>query len=320
MDVRGLHGRRLSSDQDLALVLYIQRMIALGLHPRLRMIEAAANKLLMQGWTDSTPPQLLSHAWATRWMSRHSEFQKIKRKPIAAVRKDAEDPVVLRAHFNQYSQIVHEHGICDEDKWNFDETGFRLGIARSDWVITLADDKQKKVFSKDPDNRESLTAIECINGAGGSIPSFLILSGLMIQGSWAENDLNDGVMLSTAETGYSNDWLSIEWLKHFDKHSSKSQKGAYRLLMMDGYGSHHTIEFIEYCNEAKIIPFGLPPHTTHLLQPLDVVVFQPLKHWHAEAVKDAMAHGDETFNKVEFLNAFNSFRNKAFKISTIKSA
>ena len=223
---------------------------------------------------------------------------------------------------------MHEHGIYNEDKWNFNETGFRLGIARSDWVITLADNKFSKdpdnreslTVSKDPDNRESLTAIECINGAGGSIPSFLILSGLIIQGSWAENNLNDRVMLSTAETGYSNNRLSIEWLKYFDKHSLKSQKGAYRLLMMDGYGSHHTIEFIEYCIEAKIIPFGLPPHTTYLLQLLDVVVFQSLKHCHVEAVKDAIAHGDETFNKVEFLNALNSFRNKAFKVSTIKSA
>ena len=188
-----------------------------------------------------------------------------------------------------------------------------MGIVRSEWVITLADDKQKKVFSKDPDNLESLTAIECINGAGGSIPSFLILSRLIIQGSWAENDLNDGVILSTAETGYSNDWLSIEWLKYFDKYSSKSQKGTYRLLIMDGYGSHHTIEFIKYCNEAKIIPFGLPPHTTHLLQQLDVVVFQPLKHWHAEAVKDAIAHGDETFNKVELLNASTRFEIKHSK-------
>ena len=89
---------------------------------------------------------------------------------------------------------------------------------------------------------------------------------------------------------------------------------------MDGYGSHHTIEFIEYCNEAKIIPFGLSAHTTHLLQPLDVVVFQSLKHWHAEAVKEAMEYGDETFIKVEFLNAFISFRKKAFKTSTILSA
>jgi hypothetical protein len=89
---------------------------------------------------------------------------------------------------------------------------------------------------------------------------------------------------------------------------------------MNEYGSHHTTEFINYCTEAKIIPFGLPAHTTHLLQPLNVVVFQPLKHWHSEAVKDAMAQDDETFSKVEFLNAFNSFRKKTFKKSTILSA
>ena len=176
------------------------------------------------------------------------------------------------------------------------------------------------IRSKDPDNRESLTSIESINGAGGSIPSFLILTGMMIMNSWSNNNLNEDVVLSTAETGYSNDWLSLKWLKHFDTHSIKTRKGAYRLLLMDGYGSHHTIEFIEYCNEAKIIPFGLPAHTTHLLQPLDVVVFQPLKYWHSEAVKESMAQGDETFTKVEFLNAFNSFRRKTFKRSTVLSA
>lgn len=62
---------------------------------------------------------------------------------------------------------MQEKGICDEDIWNFDETGFRMGIARLDRVVTLADDN-KKVSSKDPDNRESLTAIECINGVGDS--------------------------------------------------------------------------------------------------------------------------------------------------------
>jgi hypothetical protein len=90
--------------------------------------------------------------------------------------------------------------------------------------------------------------------------------------------------------------------------------------MMNEYGSHHTVEFIEYCDQAKIIPFDLPAHTTHLLQPLDVVIFQPLKHWHGEAVKEAMTHDDETFIKVEFLNAFNDFRKKAFKKFTIISA
>ena len=64
----------------------------------------------------------------------------------------------------------------------------------------------------------------------------------------------------------------------------------------------------------------MPSHTTHLLQPLDVGVFQPLKHWHSEAVNDAVQNGDETFSKVEFLHALNTFRSKAFKPSTIRSA
>ncbi len=34
-----------------------------------------------------------------------------------------------------------------------------------------------------------------------------------------------------------------------------------------------TLKFVEYCEEHKIIPFCLPPHTTHFLQPLNVVLF-----------------------------------------------
>jgi hypothetical protein len=62
-DVRGLHGRRLSPDQDLALIIYLRRMISLGLHPRLHMIESTGNKLLRQEDPTALP---LSHAWITR--------------------------------------------------------------------------------------------------------------------------------------------------------------------------------------------------------------------------------------------------------------
>ena len=91
----------------------------------------------------------------------------------------------------------------------------------------------------------------------------------------------------------------------------------WHLLLIDGHGLHHTHEFLQYCKEYKIKVLGIPLHTTHLLQPLDVGVFQPLKHWHSEAVNEVMQNGDETFTKVEFLNVFNTFHCKAFKKSTI---
>jgi hypothetical protein len=117
-----------------------------------------------------------------------------------------------------------------------------------------------------------------------------------------------------------NDELMLEWIAHFEKHSQRSQRGTWRLLLLDGYGSHHTLEFIRYCDEHRIIPFGLPSHSTHFLQPLDVVVFQPYKHYHAEAVDRAARLGCDDYNKLEFFNDFEYFRRQALSTGTIKAA
>jgi len=46
---------------------------------------------------------------------------------------------------------------------------------------------------------------------------------------------------------------------------------------MDGYRSYITANVIAYCIEYTIDMLILPPHTSHMLQPLDVSVFAPLK-------------------------------------------
>ena len=76
---------------------------------------------------------------------------------------------------------------------------------------------------------------------------------------------------------------------------------------------------MEYCEEHNIPPWCLPPHTSHLLQPLDVVVFQPFKHFHRHEVDAACVTGC-TVNKVEFLAAIEGIRRKTFKLSSVKSA
>ena len=59
---------------------------------------------------------------------------------------------------------------------------------------------------------------------------------------------------------------------------------------------------------------------THLLQPLDVVLFQPYKHWHANEVDEATQTGCHDFNKVEFLAAIKSICQQTFKSLSIKSS
>ncbi len=274
--VRGLHNRALKPDQESALRQYLTTVDQLGLSARLHMVQSTANALRAQDFARWNPPPLLNAQWAKRWLDRQSDLFKARRKPIAADRKNAHDSEVLQTHFDGFKEVIVKSGITEDDTWNFDETGYRMGIARSDWVVTV--DPNRRIYSKDSDNRESLTGIECISGGGKDISPMLIMTGVQLLAPHFNNDLGDDVLVTISDTGYSNDWISLRWLEHFDRFSQKHQKGAWRMLVMDGYGSHHTREFLSYCEDHKIIPFGLPSHTTHLLQPLDVCVFQPLKH------------------------------------------
>jgi chaperonin cofactor prefoldin len=64
----------------------------------------------------------------------------------------------------------------------------------------------------------------------------------------------------------------------------------------------------------------LPLHTSHILQPLDVVLFQPFKHFHAKAVDHTTRTGCSHFDKLEFLAAITSIQKETFKKTSILSA
>ncbi|EDN10859.1 conserved hypothetical protein [Histoplasma mississippiense (nom. inval.)] len=71
--------------------------------------------------------------------------------------------------------------------------------------------------------------------------------------------------------------------------------------------------------ENKIIPLCMPPHSSHLLQPLDVGVFAPLKRAYGTLVEQRMRLGFNTIKKADFLDAYPAARREAFKASNIQS-
>lgn len=75
---------------------------------------------------------------------------------------------------------------------------------------------------------------------------------------------------------------------------------------MDGHVSHMTWEFFDFCLNHKIVPFCLPPHSTHLLQPLDVGLFGPLQKHYSNILDEDMEEsgGDTGINKGTFLKYF----------------
>ncbi|KAH5621133.1 hypothetical protein HBI60_254160 [Parastagonospora nodorum] len=94
----------------------------------------------------------------------------------------------------------------------------------------------------------------------------------------------------SSPSGWTNNEIGLAWLEQvFNRYTKKRARRAYRLIILDGHGSHLTMDFIEYCYQNRILLAILPPHSTHTLQPLDVVMFKPL----SSAYSAQLTHTEE---------------------------
>ena len=74
-----------------------------------------------------------------------------------------EDRDALSAWFRLVANMKAKYGIVDCDFYNFDETGFMIGMIQSSMIVAHVERKErsKKV---QPGNRECATVIHCVNG------------------------------------------------------------------------------------------------------------------------------------------------------------
>jgi hypothetical protein len=209
------------------------------------------------------PPLSVGKCWVLRFVNSQSELQTKWNRKFHSQRVLCEDPVAIAAWFKLVEETRQAYGILDIDTYNFDETGFMMGVAATSKVVTSSDTTGRAVTVQ-PGNRDWVTTIECINASGWCLPPFVILSGKLHQASWYQH-VPLGWVLAVSDNGWTTDELGVEWVKHFNRHTAPLTHGVYLLLILDGHSSHATPEFDKYCTENKIITLCMPAHTSHLL-------------------------------------------------------
>jgi hypothetical protein len=98
----------------------------------------------------------------------------------------------------------------------------------------------------------------------------------MIEKTKKQKKPHDWVIV-VSENGWTTNKLGLQWLKHFNAHTKRRIVGTHRLLILDAHKSHDSLEFQQYCKDNNIVTLCMPSHSSHLLQPLGVGCFAPLK-------------------------------------------
>jgi DDE superfamily endonuclease/Tc5 transposase DNA-binding domain/helix-turn-helix, Psq domain len=323
--VKGIHARcdsvpinrKLTTTEESTLIEWILSMDQRGLAPRSDTVRQMASLLLQKRSQDNT--LIVGKQWVYNFVRRHDSLQSKYTRKYDYQRAKCEDPTIIRDWFRLVQNITEKYGILEEDIYNFDETGFQMGVISTAKVITGAD--RAKPVSVQPGNREWVTVIDCISSYGWNIPPVIIFEGKVHQSTWYSDTLPLDWVIGVSENGWTDNELGLKWLEHvFEKHTAHYTKGVYRLLILDGHGSHVTPEFDLFCKEHSIITLCMPPHSSHLLQPLDVGCFAVLKQSYGRQIEGYMRNGVNHIDKPDFLCAFYAARTEAMTLANIQSS
>ena len=211
-----------------------------------------------------------------------------------------------------------------------DEKGFMIGkLQKTKRIFNLEHWASGKLRGAGEDgNREWITLIACICADGQYLPPCIIYSAKTgnLQTSWIEDfDPKEHTChFASTEKGWTNDALGFKWLEIFDRYTkAKARQGRdWRVLWVDGHGSHLSMDFLLWSIEHRIHIAVYPSHSTHRLQPLDIGLFSPLSSYYSTSLSDFIAatRGYLSVGKREFFALFWPAFQKAFSEKNIHSA
>jgi hypothetical protein len=313
--------RLLSKEQSTALIKWVNQLTERGLPPTNAMLENFAREI-----SGKEPGK----NWVSRWKKAHSnKVISVYSKGLDLERKMADSAYKYALYFRLIGQKIEQYNLGPEQIYNMDEKGFMLGVTT----------KTKRIFTRrkyeqggykqhlQDGNREWITTIGCICANGTALSPALIYmskSGLL-QDSWLQDfdPRTQRCYFAASESGWTNNELGYRWLVDvFDKETKSQASRGWRLLILDGHGSHVTMKFIEYCDSNRILLAIFPAHSTHTLQPLDVAIFSPLSTAYTERLDDFIkaSQGFTRLTKSDFFRLFWASWDVTFTKKNISSA
>ena len=125
--------------------------------------------------------------------------------------------------------------------------------------------------------REYFTILGAGSAAGVRLPPYFVYKGKNLWSRWMTGG-PAGSLYSVSESGWMEAANFKQWVEKMFLPAVKhlAEKNPV-LLIFDGHHSHISLELIQLARDNNIHLHCLPPHSTHLLQPLDVGVFGPVK-------------------------------------------
>lgn len=243
----------------------------------------------------------VSHGWWDSFKRRHPKLTLRTAAPVSYARLVGSDPDVLRNYYDLLECTLSENGLLHKPAqiFNLDETGMPLDPSPP---LVVARRGQKHPSAAGSGDKSQITVLSCCNATGYALLPFVIFDRMTLKPELTVGEVPRTVY-GLPKTGWiDGDLFDLWFSRHFLSHAPPMRP---LLLLVDGHSSHFQPSVIERAAKEAVIVFCLPPHTTHLTQPLDKGCFGPLKmYWREECWQYTTANPSRIITRYQFSSLF----------------
>lgn len=302
----------LTYSEEEELVKYIITCAKIGYPKRRDDIIGIVRKTL-QAKTNG-PVDFKGKGWWLRFMQRWPKLALRKGDALAQPRANAVTSSNLKHYFSLLEETLKNNDLLDTPTriYNMDESGLPLDHKPSK-VITLRG--TKKVHCRTSGNKMQITILACANGVGTVVPPMVIFEGKRLNPEWCKGEV-PCTLYGMSEKGWTDMELFSYWMKDLFLPNIPPARPV--ILLLDGHSSHYEPDTIRFAAKEGVVVLCLPPHTTHVSQPLDVSFFKPLKSYWSEACHQYMQDNPgRVVTKYQFSSLFSASWYKAIRPENI---
>ncbi|XP_030767162.1 uncharacterized protein LOC115890938 [Sitophilus oryzae] len=309
----------LTSDEENLLEKWMINMGAMGFpitkDQLLDSVALLVNKLKRPNkFSDGRP----GRHWLEGFLKRHPVISERMTQNISSSRASITKEKI-KNWFHEIDEYFSSVGLNIQDPkriFNTDESAFFLSPKGSSVLVKKG---SKFVHDRSGDDKDCLTVLITGNAAGTLAPPMVMYPYeripkhivLKVPKTWAIGKPPSGWM--TSESFY-------EYVTNLFYPFLIAEKIEFPVILyLDGHKSHVTLPLTEFCREKQIVLISLLPNSTHILQPLDVGLFRPLKlSWKKEVQKFKMKNGSyKALNRENFASVLNEAINSMTNLEVI---
>ena len=242
-----------------------------------------------QRWVANSRP---SYTWYRSFLQRHKD--KISSRVVENLdpkRWRVSLPAVESLYSIMHDLLLRYPGLPAANICNLDETNLTPERRKS---RVLAARGARRTHTLCNEARFSMTCLPVVFADGSCMPPHFIVKGKKRPKWWGSIEFQSllsatefaEASLSVQDNGWMDSEIFLTWFveKFLPFTAARRSATAPVILILDNFYGHVHPDVLQVSSNNDVIMLGLPPHSTHITQPLDVTLMKPLKDYWSNVV------------------------------------